>query len=116
VSETLVKRIVGLPGEEIVVQGRDVYVNCEPRMDGCRPLAEPYADFSDEMRASRDVGPIQVPPGAVFLMADNRNAGEDSRHWGPVAQTQIIGRADRIYWSSDAGGNTRWARIGLRVR
>ena len=49
-------------------------------------------------------------------MADNRNAGEDSRHWGPVAQTQIIGRADRIYWSSDAGGNTRWGRIGLRVR
>jgi signal peptidase I len=115
-GETLVKRIVGLPGEEIVVQGRDVYVNCEPRMDGCRPLAEPYADFSDEVRAARDVGPVQVPPGAVFLMADNRNAGEDSRHWGPVAQTQIIGRADRIYWSSDAGGNTRWARIGLRVR
>jgi signal peptidase I len=46
-SETLVKRIVGLAGEEIVVQGQGVYVNCEPA-DGCRPLAEPYADFSDE--------------------------------------------------------------------
>lgn len=114
--ETLVKRIVGLPGEEIVVQGREVYVNCEPRMDGCRPLAEPYADFSDEARAARDVERLEIPSGHVFLMADNRNAGEDSRHWGPVAQTQIIGRADRIYWSSDAGGNTRWSRIGLQVR
>jgi signal peptidase I len=49
-------------------------------------------------------------------MADNRNAGEDSRHWGPVAQTQIIGRPVWIYWSSDADGHPRWSRIGLRVR
>ena len=114
-SETLVKRIVGLAGEEIVVQGQGVYVNCEPA-DGCRPLAEPYADFSDEVRTGRDVGPVQVPPGAVFVMADNRNAGEDSRHWGPVAQTLIIGRPMWIYWSSDADGHTRWGRIGRRVR
>jgi len=115
-NETLVKRIVGLGGEEIVVQGRGVYVNCEPPLDGCRPVAEPYADFTDEVRDAKDVGPVQIPPGAVFVMADNRNAGEDSRHWGPVAQTQIIGRPVWIYWSSDAGGNTRWGRIGLRVR
>jgi signal peptidase I len=115
-SQTLVKRIVGLGGEEIVVQGRDVYINCEPRTDGCRPLAEPYADFTDEVRAARDGERLEIPSGHVFVMADNRNAGEDSRHWGPLAQTQIIGRAARIYWSSDAEGNTRWSRIGLRVR
>lgn len=115
-NETLVKRIVGLGGEEIVVQGRDVYINCEPPADGCRPLAEPYADFTDEVRAAKDVGPVQIPPGAVFLMADNRNAGEDSRHWGPVARTQIVGRAAWIYWSADADGHIRWGRIGLRVR
>src|SRR5512132_3439867 len=51
-NETLVKRIVGLGGEEIVVQGRSVYINCEPPADGCRPLAEPYADFTDEVRAA----------------------------------------------------------------
>jgi signal peptidase I len=115
-SETLVKRIVGLGGEEIVVQGHDVYINCEPRADGCRPVADPYADFTDEVRAARDVGPIQIPPGAFFLMADNRNAGEDSRHWGPVSQAQVIGRPVWIYWSSDADGSTRWSRIGRRVR
>jgi len=114
-SETLVKRIVGLGGEEIVVRAQGVYINCEPA-DGCRPLAEPYADFSDEVRGGREAGPVQIPPGAVFVMADNRNAGEDSRHWGPVAQTQIIGRPMWIYWSSDADGHTRWGRIGLPVR
>lgn len=115
-NEILVKRIVGLSGEEIVVQGHDVYINCEPPADGCRPVAEPYADFTDEVRAAKDVGPLQIPSGAVFVMADNRNAGEDSRHWGPVSQTQIIGRPVWIYWSSDANGHTRWSRIGLRVR
>jgi len=115
-NETLVKRIVGLGGEEIVIQGRDVYINCEPGAEGCRPLAEPYADFSDEVRAPKDLGPLQIPPDAVFLMADNRNAGEDSRHWGPVARTQIVGRAGFIYWSSDPDGHTRWSRIGGRLR
>ncbi len=115
-NEILVKRIVGLSGEEIVVQGHDVYINCEPPADGCRPVAEPYADFTDEVRAAKDVGPLQIPSGAIFVMADNGNAGEDSRHWGPVSQTQIIGRPVWIYWSSDANGHTRWSRIGLRVR
>ncbi len=115
-SETLVKRIVGLSGEEIVVQGHDVYINCEPPTDGCRPVVEPYADFTDEARAARDVGRVEIPPGAVFVMADNRNAGEDSRHWGPVEKTRIIGRPVWIYWSADADGHTRWSRIGRRVR
>jgi signal peptidase I len=115
-QETLVKRIVGLGGEEIAVRGRDVFVNCDPERDGCGPIAQPQADFSDEVRDARDVGPVEIPPGAMFVMADNRNAGEDSRHWGPVALTQIIGRPVWVYWSADPDGGTRWSRIGRRVR
>ena len=111
----LVKRIVGLDGEELTVQGHDVYINCEPRTDGCRPMAEPYADFTDEDRGTKDVGPVEIPSGAVFVMADNRNAGEDSRHWGPVARDRILGRAMWIYWSSDPDGHTRWSRMGQRI-
>jgi signal peptidase I len=115
-QETLVKRIVGLGGEAIAVRGRDVFVNCEPERESCGPIAQPQADFSDEVRDARDVGPVEIPPGAVFVMADNRNAGEDSRHWGPVALAQIIGRPVWVYWSADADGRTRWSRIGHRVR
>lgn len=115
-SELLVKRIVGLGGEEITVQGHEVYINCEPPLDGCRPVPEPYADWSDEARAARDVARLEIPSGAVFVMADNRNAGEDSRHWGPVAQSRIVGRPIWVYWSSDPDGHTRWDRIGLRLR
>jgi signal peptidase I len=49
-------------------------------------------------------------------MADNRNAGEDSRHWGPLARDRIVGRPVWIYWSSDAKGHTRWDRVGIRIR
>ena len=115
-GEMLVKRVVGLSGEEILVQGHDVYINCEPPADGCRPMAEPYADFTDEVRAAKDVGPLQIPSGSLFVMADNRNAGEDSRHWGPVPRAQILGRLVWIYWSSDADGHTRWSRVGRRAR
>ena len=113
-GELLVKRVVGLEGETVTVQGRDVFINCAPA-DGCRPLAEPYADWSDEDRGAPDVGPVEVPSGAVFVMADNRNAGEDSRHWGPVARFRMVGRPTWVYWSTGADG-TRWSRVGLRLR
>jgi len=115
-NEILVKRIVGLGGEEITVQGHDVYINCEPQRDACIPVVQPYADFSDEVRATRDVDRLEIPSGAVFVMADNRNAGEDSRHWGPVSHGLIIGRPVWVYWSSDPDGTTRWSRVGHRVR
>jgi signal peptidase I len=114
-GELLVKRVVGLEGETLTVQGHDVFINCAPA-DGCHPLAEPYADWSDENRGAQDVGPVEVPAGAVFVMADNRNAGEDSRHWGPLSRVRIVGRPTWVYWSAGADGNTRWARIGLRLR
>jgi len=115
-NEILVKRIVGLGGEEITVQGHDVYINCEPQRDNCTPVVQPYADFTDEVRAAKDVDRLEIPSGAVFVMADNRNAGEDSRHWGPVAHGLIIGRPLWVYWSSDPDGSTRWGRVGHRVR
>jgi signal peptidase I len=114
-GQLLVKRIVAVGGEEISVQGHAVYINCEPPAEGCRPVSEPYADFTDEARDPRDVEALQIPSDAVFVMADNRNAGEDSRHWGPIARTRIVGRPVWIYWSSDADGGTRWGRVGLRI-
>ena len=113
----LVKRVIGLSGEEVHVAGRFVYVGCQPRTAGCQPLVEPYADFNDRGAGLEKSGDWQVPAGAYFVMADNRMAGEDSRHYGTVHWERITGRPFLIYWSTDpATGGVRWDRVGRSLR
>jgi signal peptidase I len=116
-GEQLVKRVIGLGGEEILVDDRKVYVGCAgPTLD-CRPLAEPYAWFGAAGRSPDRFGPVRVPPGGYFVMADNRNAGEDSRQLGPVPWQRITGRPLLVYWSRDPETRAiRWDRLGKRVR
>jgi len=114
-TQHLVKRVVGLGGEDVHVAGRQVFVGCAPASAGCQALAEPYADFTDKSLAPDKPGMWHVPAGGFFVMADNRNAGEDSRHYGAVRWQQITGRPFLIYWSSDPAGGIRWGRIGSRI-
>ena len=74
-----------------------------------------FSEAIPHLRAALALEPHAADLGPP-VMADNRNAGEDSRHWGPVSHAQIVGRRIWIYWSSDADGHTRWSRVGLRVR
>jgi signal peptidase I len=116
-GEHLVKRVVGVGGEEVTVRDRGVYVGCAPDANGCAPLSEPYALFEGPARTLQRVGPLKVPPGAYFVLADNRNAGEDSRVWGAVNWRSITGRPLLIYWSRDpATGSVRWDRVGRTLR
>jgi len=114
-TQLLVKRVIGLGGEDIHVAGRQVFVGCEPATSGCQALAEPYADFTDQPVAPDKSGLWHVPAGAFFVMADNRNAGEDSRHYGTVRWQQITGRPFLIYWSSDPAGGVRWSRVLSKI-
>jgi signal peptidase I len=79
-SRRIVKRIVGLPGEHLRLEGRKLWV------DG-RPLADPYA-----LHASSR-GTFDVPAGHYLLLGDNRVASNDSRAWRRpyVARTEIVG-------------------------
>lgn len=116
-QQLLVKRVIGLGSEEVHVNGRQVYVGCRPAAAGCQPLSEPYADFSGSSTVPEKSGDYAVPASAYFVMADNRNAGEDSRHYGAVRWEQITGRPFVIYWSRDPDTNgVRWDRIGRSIR
>lgn len=82
-----VKRVIGLPGQQIVVKEGRVYVDK-------RPLAEPY----DQSTPHYEWGPETVPANSYFVLGDNRNNSHDSHIWGYVPEANILGAAYKIYW------------------
>ncbi|HUF32362.1 MAG TPA: signal peptidase I [Acidimicrobiales bacterium] len=83
----LVKRVVGLGGEEISVVDGVVLI------DG-RPLDEPYLKGT----TTADMEPVRIPEGHVFVMGDNRGNSSDSRFFGPIDEDLIVGRAFIKVW------------------
>lgn len=86
-SRDFIKRVIALPGETVEVRGDKVIV------DG-KVLPEPFGPNP----GSRNFAPIKVPPDTVFVMGDNRNNSSDSRSWGPLPQSDIVGKAVLSYW------------------
>ena len=115
--QDFVKRVVGLPGETILIRNKHVFI------DG-RELPEPYVLFRDKDTqhpnfSSRDsFGPYKVPRGEYFMMGDSRDNSQDSRYWGSVPRGMIKGRAFMVYWSFELprapGG--RLAELGMVLR
>lgn len=86
-TKDLIKRVIGLPGDVIVLTSSTVEVNGVV-------LAEPY------VKQSINPGPerVTVPQDNYFVMGDNRQVSDDSRDWGFVPKSYIIGKAVMIYW------------------
>ncbi len=82
----MVKRIVAGPGDLISVRGGQAIVN-----RAARP--EPFAIQCGEGPDCDLPTPVRVPPGQYFLLGDNRGASDDSRFWGPVPASWIVGVA-----------------------
>jgi signal peptidase I len=95
----LVKRVIGLPGETISLQDGSVSI------DG-RLLPEPY--LPRDVRTDTYPGPsangyslhhpYRIPAGDVFVMGDNRPDSCDSRYWGPIRESTIVGQVDFRIW------------------
>ena len=86
-EELLIKRVIGLPGEEVEIRDGTVFI------DGT-PLDEPY--LSQETRGR--YGPEVVPPLHIFVLGDNRSFSNDSRAFDAVPIEDILGRAWLSYW------------------
>jgi signal peptidase I len=84
---SLVKRVMGLPGETIEVRGGHVLI------DGAS-VEEPWVVHF----GGPDYGPAEVPEGYVFILGDNRRASRDSRAVGPIPLDMIEGRVWLVYW------------------
>jgi len=81
-----IKRVIGLPGDQVRISDGIVYVNNQP-------LYEPFI-----AEAPRYGGTWDVPLGEYFVLGDNRNNSSDSHMWGFVPREDIVGRALFIYW------------------
>lgn len=86
-NKDLIKRVIGLPGDVIIITSKTVQV------DGM-VLNEPYISMPANPIGERWV----VPPNDYFVMGDNRQVSDDSRHWGFVPKSYIIGKAVLVYW------------------
>lgn len=93
-DSALIKRIIALGGETIEVRNNRVYVDGEP-------LDEPYLKEGSFMP---DYGPFTVPEGWVFVMGDNRSSSSDSRVFGPIQESEIVGRAFVRVWPPSRWG------------
>ena len=122
ISQTFVKRVIGVPGDHLKMVNRILYRNGvqlnEPYVYH-KYSYDPYRDnfpgelsqFGDRLQdqLQRDMlehhvinGEVVVPPNSFFAMGDNRDNSLDSRYWGFVPRDNIIGKPLLIYWSYEA--------------
>lgn len=96
----LIKRVIGLPGESIVIRDDTVYVDGTALGEGYLAPGVVTSSTSTPYRCSDD-DPCVVPPGQVWVMGDNRPDSKDSRYFGPIDESTIVGRAFVRVWPLD---------------
>jgi len=84
----LVKRVIGLPGDHLTSRGNTIYVNGSP-------LNQPWSHYEPLGKA---IGNVYVKKNHYFMMGDNENDSCDSRFWGTVPRSSIIGKAFLRIW------------------
>ena len=97
-SKSYIKRVIGVAGDRIRIDGGQVFVNGEALDEDYVPPA--YDD-------SRTYPEVTVPSNTYFVLGDHRSMSQDSREFGPVNQSYIYGKAVFGYWPMDKLGRVR---------
>jgi signal peptidase I len=84
--DRLIKRIVGTPGDTVEIRSGTLYINGQP-------IEEPYT-----LKGGPSVSLMVVPDDYYFILGDNRPSSNDSRYFGPVPRSDIVGKAWMAYW------------------
>ncbi len=142
-STDYIKRVVGLPGDQIEYHDKKVYINGTPlkykadgvyigqgssvSMSGTRELTETLGKVKHHILLEPGAGvpyydclkngSYTVPKGHYFVMGDNRDHSNDSRFWCSVPDQNLVGRAFMIWMSWDGpDGKIAWSRIGDSIK
>lgn len=96
-----IKRVVGLPGDEITYEDDELYVNGEqidePHLEDLKQFSF-EEDFTEDFTLEEVTDEKEVPEGELFVLGDNRQNSVDSRHIGFINKDQVIGQADVTVW------------------
>ncbi len=95
----LVKRVIGLPGETISLTDGSVYINGRLLPEPFLPTSVRTDTYPGPSAAAYSLHhPYRIPAGDVFVMGDNRPYSCDSRYWGPIHESTIVGKVDVRIW------------------
>ena len=87
-----IKRVIGVGGDTIEIIGENVYVNGELEM-------QTTVFLDNRLFSQPDNRKIVIPKGKLWVMGDNRRNSKDSRYWGFVDETTVMGRGSFVYWN-----------------
>jgi signal peptidase I len=97
-TKSYIKRVIGLPGDELRIDHGAVWLNGKELQESYVPLK--YQD-------DRSMSDMKIPKGEYFVMGDHRSISSDSRDFGPVPRGLIYGKAAFVYWPMDQAGVVR---------
>ncbi len=115
IKDQTIRRIVAMPGDEIMIRGKNVYVNQQL-------ITERYATYNNYYlhnvvdKEYYKYGPETVPDESYFILADAREYGLDSRMIGFIKKENITGVVKKILWSWNFNdGTIKWARTAVTI-
>jgi signal peptidase I len=131
-----IKRVIGLPGDKISYVNKVLSINGQPQpltyvqdyLEPSNSNMEKSKEYTEHLGAvshsiflmktlpAQDFYNLVVPKGEYFVMGDNRDFSEDSRYWGFVKRSEIVGRARFIFWSWDDHYRPRFSRVGQVIK
>ncbi len=100
-SRDFIKRVIGVPGDNVVIQNGIIAING-------RPVEEPYIAQQGNYSGNWTLGPNEF-----FVLGDNRNNSSDSHNWGLLPRDNLIGRAWVIYWPVEDWGSVPHSTFDL---
>lgn len=132
-STNYIKRLVGLPGDTVRYQNRQLFINNEPvnseplgaYAEDSQPGALLYNEYLGDVKHNillmpgrRSLeGTFEIPAGHYFMMGDNRDNSRDSRYQGVgiIPENKVVGKAVRIWMNWSFPNMPRWSRIGNAI-
>ena len=126
-----IKRVIGLPGDKVSYVNKHLVINGKKiPLTYVKSVIEPADSHTQKVREysenlegvvhhiyqmpwvkAHDFHGVTVPKGEYFVMGDNRDNSEDSRFWGFVKRSAIVGKARVVFWSWDDHYSPRWSRL-----